>query len=134
MDLRVVSGACHCGKVAFEAAVDMASARRCNCSICRMRGAVGVSAALADFKVTRGEEALTLYTFNTHEAKHYFCSACGIYTHHQRRSDPTQYCVNVACIEALSPFDFAVVEVLEGVRHPNDGGGGRAGVLRFERG
>jgi len=67
-----------------------------------MRGAVAVSANLNDITVTQGEEALTLYQFNTHEAKHYFCSKCGIYTFHQRRSVPTQYGVNVACIEGMS--------------------------------
>ncbi|MDR7103381.1 GFA family protein [Croceicoccus sp. BE223] len=130
-DFREVSGACHCGGVGFAARVDMRSARRCNCSICRMRGAVAVSARLDDFAVTRGEELLTLYTFNTGAAKHYFCSKCGIYTHHQRRSDPTQFGVNVACIEGASPFDFAEILVLDGVNHPKDGGGGVAGVLRY---
>ncbi|GLR35668.1 hypothetical protein GCM10011247_10650 [Pseudomonas plecoglossicida] len=49
-----------------------------------MRGAVAVSANLGDITVTQGEEALTLYQFNTREAKHYFCSKCGIYTGRQR--------------------------------------------------
>jgi len=128
---RDVTGACHCGGVGFAVRVDFASARRCNCSICRMRGAVAVSTPLDDFRLTRGEDLLTLYTFNSGEAKHYFCSVCGIYTHHRRRSDPAQYGVNVACIEGVSPFDFAEVVVNEGVLHPNDGGGGVAGVLRY---
>lgn len=130
-EIQDVTGACHCGGVGFTARVDMASARRCNCSICRMRGAVAVSARLADFTLTRGEELLTLYTFNTGAAKHYFCAKCGIYTHHQRRSDPTHFGVNVACIDGVSPFDFAEVIVNEGVHHPNDGGGGVAGVLGY---
>ncbi|NBU89174.1 MAG: GFA family protein, partial [Betaproteobacteria bacterium] len=37
---------------------------------------------------------LRLYQFNTKIAKHYFCSNCGIYTHHQRRSFPDQYGYN----------------------------------------
>lgn len=130
---REVSGGCHCGAVRFTAKVDLASARRCNCSICRMRGAVAVSARLADFAITQGEDRLTLYTFNTGEARHYFCSTCGIYTHHKRRSDPTQYGINVACIDGMSPFDFAEVEVMNGAHHPRDGGGGIVGVLRYEQ-
>ncbi|WP_419866573.1 GFA family protein [Pseudomonas putida] len=111
------------------------TARRCNCSLCRMRGAVAVSANLGDITVTQGEEALTLYQFHTREAKHYFCSRCGIYTFHQRRSAPDQYGVNVACIEGMSPFDFADVPVSEGRVHPKDrvdGGVGVAGWLRYE--
>jgi len=34
------------------------------------------------FTVTKSDEKLTLYQFNTNTAKHYFCSACGIYTYH----------------------------------------------------
>jgi len=39
--------------------------------------------------------------WNTKIAKHYFCSICGIYTHHQRRSVPTEYGFNLACIEGI---------------------------------
>tara|TARA_R110000868_G_scaffold34251_11_gene123796 strand:- start:382 stop:570 length:189 start_codon:yes stop_codon:yes gene_type:complete len=56
-----------------------------------MRGAVAVSAQLAGLKITKGEDKLSLYQFNTNQAKHYFCSVCGIYTHHQRRSNPEQF-------------------------------------------
>lgn len=100
-----------------------------------MRGAVAVSANLEDIKVLQGEDALTLYQFNTREAKHYFCSKCGIYTFHQRRSSPDQYGVNVACIEGMSPFDFAEIPVSEGRVHPKDRPGGGAviaGWLRYE--
>jgi hypothetical protein len=76
-----------------------------------MRGAVAVSADLSDIQITAGQEALALYQFNTLEAKHYFCSKCGIYTHHQRRSNPHRYGVNVACLEGISPFDFEEVPV-----------------------
>ena len=129
--------ACHCGTVRFSLRLKdgLRTARRCNCSYCRMRGAVAVSANLDDLQVTHGSEALTLYTFNTGEAKHYFCSKCGIYTFHQRRSSPDQYGVNVACIEGMSPFDFAEVPVSEGRTHPKDrigGGSAIAGWLRYE--
>lgn len=136
LDITEIDGACHCGTVRFHVRLSdgLRSARRCNCSYCRMRGAVAVSAKVEDLTVTAGEEALSLYTFNTGAAKHHFCSRCGIYTHHQRRSVPTEFGVNVACLEGLSPFDFAEVVVLEGASHPKDRPGGSmiAGVLRYE--
>jgi len=52
-----------------------------------MRGAVAVSADLGGISVLSGGDRLSAYTFNTGVAKHYFCSVCGIYTHHQRRSN-----------------------------------------------
>ncbi len=129
-------GQCHCGTVRFEVELSegLRSIRRCTCSYCRMRGAIAVSAALSGIRFIKGEEALTSYRFNTGAAQHYFCSKCGIYTHHQRRSNQAQYGVNVACLDGVSPFDFAEVPVLDGVQHPNDAGGPvqRAGTLRFE--
>lgn len=76
---------------------------------------------------------MTRYRFNTGTAEHFFCSRCGIYTHHQRRSNPLQYGVNVACLQGLSPFDFAEAPVTDGVEHPSDTGrpARLAGVLRF---
>lgn len=131
-----LEAACHCRTVRFTVRLSdgLKTARRCNCSYCRMRGAVAVSADLADIHVHAGEEALTLYRFNSGEARHYFCAKCGIYTFHQRRSVPTQYGVNAACIEGLSPFDFAELPVLEGRSHPKDRGGGAlvAGWLRYQ--
>lgn len=128
--------ACHCGAVKFRVRLTdgFDTIRRCSCSFCRMRGAVAVSAALEDIEFVTGEENLTLYQFNTRTAKHYFCKTCGIYTHHQRRSNPLQFGVNVACIEGVSPFDFAEVPVMDGVVHPSDSTSGSrvAGILRFE--
>ncbi len=60
---------------------------------------------------------LTLYQWNTMTAKHYFCSVCGIYTHHQRRSNPNLFGFNLACIEGVDPFSFCDVEVSDGASH-----------------
>ena len=135
-DVKQLAGSCHCGAVQFEVVLSQGlhSARRCDCSYCRMRGAVAVSAALDGIKITKGESTLACYSFNTGAAKHYFCSVCGIYTHHQRRSNPQQYGINVACLDGVSPFDFDEIPVNDGVSHPSDTGVERiAGVLRFER-
>ena len=57
---------------------------------------------------------------------------CGIYTHHQRRSNPREYGVNVACLVGVSPFDLEEVPVMDGENHPSDGAPRRlVGVLRF---
>ena len=56
------------------------------------------SVPLDRFRLLAGAETLSLYRWNSGVAKHYFCSRCGIYTHHQRRSAPEQYAVNVACL------------------------------------
>jgi len=132
-----LNGACHCGAVRFTTTLTegFASARRCTCSICRMRGAVAVTSTPAEFRITQGEDKLATYRFNTRSAEHHFCSVCGIYTHHKRRSNPNQLGVNVACLDGVSPFDFQEVVVYDCLRHPADNDEHKtyvAGVLRFE--
>jgi hypothetical protein len=137
---RAMNGACHCGAVRFAVmlAEGLDNVRRCNCSLCRMRGAVVATALVGDLTVTAGEASLRLYQFNTMQAKHYFCSVCGIYIYHQRRSNPGQLSVNVACLEGVSPFDFATVPVYDGVTYHNDRAGGPgyrvAGWLAYREG
>ncbi|RYH12368.1 GFA family protein [Tropicimonas sp. IMCC6043] len=140
MDQKTWDGACHCGAVRFRVRLSdggLATARRCSCSLCRMRGAVALSAPLDGLEILEGAEKLTLYQFNTRTAKHYFCSVCGIYTHHQRRSNPNEFGINAACLDGVSPFDFEEVIVNDGVNHPSDAREGKAqgvsGVLRFIR-
>lgn len=115
-------GQCHCGSVKFTVNLEqgLIDPRRCNCSMCKRRGAVVASVELKDLSIDEGEDMLTLYEFNTHTAKHYFCSKCGIYTHHQRRSNPKLYALNIACLNGIDPFVLANVPVLDGEYHPSD--------------
>jgi len=123
MDIRGLQhGACHCGSVQFE--VDLPNGfeglSRCNCSMCARRGAVVTSVPLAAFSVIQGAENLSLYQFNTKTAEHYFCSICGIYTHHKRRSNPHQFSVNVACLKDVNPFELGEIPTTDGINHSSD--------------
>jgi hypothetical protein len=130
------TGQCHCGAVRFRARLGdgFTSIRRCTCSYCRMRGAVVAMAEAGGVEILQGADTLTRYRFHTGTAEHFFCSRCGIYTHHQRRSNQALYAVNVACLAGVSPFDFPAVPVMDGVNHTNDTGQPtrRAGTLRFD--
>lgn len=113
---------CHCGAVQLELDLPdgIVDPRRCDCSICRRKGAIVASVPLSGIHILQGHEVLKLYQFNTQTAKHYFCSVCGIYTHHQRRSNPQQYGYNVGCLEGVNPFDLDAVLTNDGVNHPAD--------------
>ena len=112
---------CHCGAVRFEVMLSegLDTARRCDCSFCRMRGAIAVSAPLDGLRITKGADKLTLYQWNTRTAKHWFCSVCGIYTHHQRRSNPNKHGVNAARLDGVNPRDLDPVPWTDGVNHPS---------------
>ncbi len=110
---QIYQGSCHCGKVTFELVTDLSPALRCNCSICKRKGIPMVTAAEDSFKITAGEEFLTLYQFNSKVAKHYFCRVCGIYTFHNPRSNPALTRVNSGCLDGVDPLELAT-ELING--------------------
>ena len=57
-------------------------------------------------KIIKGKESLGSYKFNTMNAEHFFCKTCGIYTHHNRRTDPNGIGINIGCIDEIDPFEF----------------------------
>lgn len=113
---------CHCGAVVLELNLPngIENPRRCDCSICRRKGAIVASVKLSGIKIIKGTDALRLYQFNTMTAKHYFCSVCSIYTHHQRRSNPEEYGYNVGCLEGVNPFLIENIPTNDGINHPAD--------------
>lgn len=113
---------CHCGAVELSLTLTdgLATARRCDCSFCRRRGAAAVSVNLDDLEVVKGAESLTLYTFGTGTAQHYFCKICGNYTHHRRRSNPNEFGVNMGALEGVNPARHEPILWHDGVNHPSD--------------
>jgi hypothetical protein len=111
-----VRGGCHCGAIEIEIDLPQQSIRprRCNCSLCSTRNALMIGVPLAALRVVRGKSSLNLYQWNTEVARHYFCGNCGVYTHHQRRSDPNEYAVNVSCLELNAHRLLPDIEYLDG--------------------
>ena len=99
-------GSCHCKNIEFEVETNLEKIVQCNCSICIRRNAKMIMIPKENFTLTKGESDLVLYQFNSNIAKHYFCMKCGIYTHHNRKSDPNGMGVNLGCIEELDATDY----------------------------
>ena len=119
----VHKSSCHCAAVELELNLPdgIVDPRRCNCSICRRKGAVVASVSLSGLKVVKGADKLQLYQFDTKEAEHYFCSICGIYTHHRRRSNPHQFGFNIGCLEGVDANLVENVKNYDGANnHPSD--------------
>ena len=76
-----------------------------------------------DFKIIKGKEIISLYKFHTKVAKHFFCSVCGIYTHHNPRRDPKLFGFNIGCIDELDNKKFVNIKKLDGKNHPLDNDG-----------
>jgi hypothetical protein len=113
---------CHCGAIEIQLVLPkgIENPRRCDCSMCRRRGTIVASVPLDGLRISKGTDQLRLYQFNTMTAKHFFCSICGIYTHHQRRSNPKEYGFNVGCLRDCNPYELEPVPVLDGLNHPSD--------------
>ena len=113
---------CHCGGVEIEinAPDQFKKIMRCNCTLCKRKGTIMTMVSSEDLKIKKGEDLLKLYQYHTKTAKHYFCSNCGIYTHHNPRSNPKMYGINIACLEGVDPFKLNDVSVNDGENHPLD--------------
>jgi hypothetical protein len=94
-------GGCHCGRVRFEViAPKSLKVSECNCSICSKAGYLHLVVPAAQFKLLSGNDTLKTYSFNTHTAKHLFCSVCGIKSFYVPRSHPDGISVNARCIDS----------------------------------
>ncbi|MET3515133.1 hypothetical protein ABIC63_002916 [Pseudacidovorax sp. 1753] len=99
-------GQCHCGAVRFSFLARLDRAVRCNCSYCVRKSALHHRVTADRFELSDDRNALRMYHFGTHQARHFFCGVCGIHTHCHPRSAPEQVNVNLHCvpdIEALLP-------------------------------
>jgi len=93
-------GGCHCGAVRYEVeAPEDLEVTECNCSICSKTGYWHLIVPRERFRLLSGEDKLATYTFDTHEAKHLFCTTCGIKSFYIPRSHPDGYSVNARCLD-----------------------------------
>lgn len=106
----VYKGGCHCGAVRFTVlAPSQIEADRCNCSICNKTGFLHLIVPLPKFKLISGRDKITTYSFNTHVAKHTFCSICGVKSFYTPRSNPNGISVNVNCLDE-PPSNMIIVD------------------------
>lgn len=97
----------------------------CNCSVCTKKGNLAIIVPDDDFSLKTGEDQLSTYTFNTHAAKHHFCSNCGMHGFYRPRSHPDQVSVNVRCLDDAPLTWFDIV--------PFDGQHWELNVARFQQ-
>ncbi|XP_067136814.1 centromere protein V-like [Centruroides vittatus] len=94
-------GGCHCGSVRFEVRTpDVVKVVICDCSICEKKRLRHFVVEEKHFRLLRGADNLTLYTFNTGRAKHYFCKTCGVESFYRPRSNPEGVGVVYRCLDS----------------------------------
>lgn len=108
---------CHCKTVHIEIKLEkgLEELTRCNCSLCKRRNAIMGMTKLENLKVIKGNDKLSVYQFGKKQhAEHYFCSICGIYTHHRSYTNPKNFEFNVACIDDVDIFEYKDIPVFDG--------------------
>ncbi|XP_077168837.1 centromere protein V [Paroedura picta] len=94
------TGGCHCEAVRFEVwAPADPQVFDCNCSICVKKQNRHFIVPASRFKLLKGADNLTTYTFNTHCAKHTFCKTCGVQSFYTPRSNPDGYGIAPHCLD-----------------------------------
>ena len=111
----IYRGTCHCSKVQFELESNLSIIVQCNCSICKRKGIKMNIVEENKLSIKKGEELLSVYQFKTHKAKHFFCSNCGIYTHHFPRTKPGYVGINIGCLDGVDSFSTEA-KLLEGIK------------------
>ena len=112
---------CHCGLVQAEIKIDdLTKLMRCNCSLCKRKGAIMSMVKNEDFIIIKGQEHLKIYQFHSKVAKHFFCTNCGIYTHHNPRANPSMTGFNLGCIDEIDTFKLNKIDINDGLHHPLD--------------
>jgi hypothetical protein len=114
--LETREGGCHCGRVRFRARIDLDRLSQCNCSVCTKKGILHLTAAVEDFELVSGKDALTAYTFGTGVAQHTFCSHCGMHAFYVPRSEPDKVSVNARCLDGIDGPSLKPTRLFDG-RH-----------------
>lgn len=103
--MKEYTGGCHCGAIrfTFKGPDVIERGLRCNCSICRRKGAIMSPFALApdEIRIETEGDSLATYTFARGVAQHHFCKTCGIYPFHQTLRKPGHYRINLGCVDGI---------------------------------
>ncbi|WP_069472928.1 GFA family protein [Candidatus Marithrix sp. Canyon 246] len=97
--MKTYHGSCHCKKIKFKVTTNLDKVVSCNCSICTKKGVLHHRVTPEQFTLLEGKEYLSLYQFDSKEAKHYFCKQCGIHPFSNPRAAPDMYSINVRCLD-----------------------------------
>ena len=88
MTTKMYKGSCHCGKIAYEADIDLAQGTgKCNCTFCMKARSWKAFVKPSSFRLLSGSDKATGYRSHPQASLKYFCSECGVRTHELGSAD-----------------------------------------------
>jgi hypothetical protein len=115
MSTKTYRGSCHCGKVTFEADLDLSQGTsRCNCSICWKNRMWCTNIKPSAFRALTGRDELTEYSFGSRAVHHAFCKHCGARPYgwgNIPEIGGDYVSINVACLDDLDPAELVAAPV-----------------------
>lgn len=120
---KTYKGSCHCGKVRYEADIDLAAGTgKCNCSICWKKRWWSAGIKPDAFRLLQGKDDLSTYQFGTNSGHHRFCRHCGVASFgdgYIEQLGGAFVTINVACLDDLDPAELveAPVKYMDGLHN-----------------
>lgn len=113
--LKTYQGSCHCGRIKFEADLDLSQASyRCNCSVCRRTRFWPAIARPEGFRLLAGDGDMTEYRFSTGKNQHFFCAHCGVRAFGIGNDTPIgkMIGVNIGCLEGITEEELSNIPLV----------------------
>jgi hypothetical protein len=116
MAKKTYRGSCFCGRVTFQANIDIsAGTGKCNCTSCWKRRWWSASVPQAEFEATGGEDLLQFNPLGHADGRGWFCRHCGVIPFiridAQPWNDGPYVQVNVAALDDLDPTELLAAPV-----------------------
>lgn len=111
--MQTYTGGCHCGKVRYEAKVNLASVVLCNCSHCTKKGLLLKFIPATFFTLIEGDESTLIdYQFNRKHIHHLSCPVCGVqsYARGSGANGIEMVAINVRCLDEVDTDTIPVTK------------------------
>ena len=116
MAKKTFRGSCHCGRIKFEADIDLAKGTgKCNCTSCWKKRWWSVRVQPESFRALGGQEEMSAYQPGSETGHRGFCKHCGVIPYGwvpaAEWNDGAYVSVNVAALDDLDPAELAAAPV-----------------------